>query len=298
MVPTPRCDRPQLRQGFSLVELSVVVAIMSVVATFGLEAASNFVNRSATSVSRERLAVVDEAVAQFFRVYGRLPCPASSWLDPTNTSYGLENCTSSAYLYYTNDGTHPGNGLYAGAVPFRTLNLPMLYALDGFTSKLNYIVTANLTVAGGGSGVYNRFNSSGGTIVQNGIAGIEVRTGVLEQPCNTAKCQVIANPAATPPSGAAYFIFSNGPDQRGAYSVNGTLLNPCSAAAYFASEKRPDTENCQMSIAHGPPFSTTHTIGAVSNIPDQVFYDNRYNAGLNLVSYFDDVVIWRTKGQL
>ena len=37
---------------------------------------------------------------------------------------------------------------------------------------------------------------------------------------------------------------------------------------------------------------------SVTTIPTYVFYDNRYNPGLNLVSYFDDAVVWRTKAQL
>ena len=262
-----------------------MIAILSVVATLGLEAAANFVNRTATSLSRERLQAVDEALDGYFKIYGRLPCPAVRSYNQADASlnYGLENCSGAIAI---NSGG-VGNGLYAGAVPYRTLNMPVSYSLDGFSNKVNYVVTVNLTSAGGSSGVYGRFASSGGTSAQNGTAGIEVRTGELAQPCNASNCQVIADPAASPPSGAAYFLFSNGADQRGAVTMNGVAINAC---IVYANEIRVDTENCLL--------GGSHTGMALTTIPNNVFYDNRYNPGLNLASYYDDVAVWRSKAQL
>lgn len=275
--------------GFSLVELSIVVAILSVVAAFGLEAASNFVSRTATSVSRERIVVVDDAIVRFFKIYGRLPCPALKTTPPETITYGLEDCSLASLT-----STTIGGGLMAGAVPFRTLNIPMMFSLDGFTNKLNYVVTKNLTRAGGDSGVaptqLERFGTAT-TVPSNandGIAGIEIRTGVLEQPCSTTKCQVLADPAATPQTGAAYILFTSGADQRGAVSDRGNARNTCATA----TERRVDAQNCVFGSA------AISAVMSPNNIPTYVFYDNRYNPGLNLTSYFDDVVIWRSKAHL
>lgn len=267
-------------QGFSLVELSIVVAIISVVATLGLEAAANFVNRSASSVSRERLKVVDEATAAFFKIYGRLPCPANKTLPPENASYGIEDCTIAVI-----SGTSVGGGVMAGAVPFRTINLPVIYSLDGFSSKFNYAVTKNQTSAGLGA---TQFGNSAN------VAGIEVRTGVLEQPCNTSKCQVLANPAGN--SGAAYFIFSSGADQRGAVSARGVALQDCAISWPTLTEFRVDAQNCVYGNATTKSYINVG--GSASTIPNNVFYDNRLNAGLNRASYYDDVAIWRPRVQL
>lgn len=145
----PRLYTPaRFTSGFSLVELSVVIAILSIVATLGLELAANFVTRTATAVSRERVMLVDDAIARFFKIYGRLPCPALKTTAPTAITYGEEDCSGSVSIA----GTTIGNGLMAGAVPFRALNLPMMFSLDGFSNKINYVVTRNLTVAGGDSG--------------------------------------------------------------------------------------------------------------------------------------------------
>lgn len=267
--------------GFSLIELSVVVAILSVVATLGLEVAAGFVNRSMNTLSRERLQQVDEAIAGFFRVYGRLPCPADKTLSPVAASnYGLENCALAVLT-----GTTVGGGLMAGAVPFRSLNLPMQSSLDAFGGKLHYVVSKNLTVAG--SDAAGKFGYRLGTSAQNGIGGIEMRSGALEQPCSTTKCQILANPASN--LGAAYILFSAGADQRGAVSARGVALKPCNV---YASERRVDTQNCVFG-------DNTVRAGMIfSSIPYNVFYDNRLNAGLNLASYFDDIVVWRARSQL
>lgn len=265
-------------RGFSLVELSIVVAIISVVATLGLEVAANFVNRTSNSVSRERLKVVDEATAAFFKIYGRLPCPALISLAPVPVNnYGLEDC-SIAFI----PGTTIGGGVVAGAVPFRTLGLPMIYSLDGFNSKFHYVVTKNLTSAGFDTTQFGNAANWGG---------IEIRTGVLEQPCDgsSTKCQKLANPAVATKTGAAYVIFSSGADQRGAVSPRGVTLRGCATGP---GELRVDTQNCVFGN------NGVRTAMSVVNIDYNVFYDNRVNAGLNRASYFDDVVAWRPRSQL
>lgn len=296
----PRCAKSILTRGFSLIELSIVVAILSVVAALGLEAAANFVNRTSTSVSKERLQVVDEAVAKFYKIYGRLPCPDTRTAAPAAAGWGTENCAPA--LQVPNTSTLAGGGLYLGGVPWRTLNIPMMYSLDGFGSKFNYVVTFNLTTAGGSSTVANRFSSLGGalTAAQQGIGGIEVRTGVLEQPCPAGvatKCQIVADPSVG--TGAAYFIFSSGADQRGAVSARGGALPAC-AVTTANTDRRVDANNCvfgsstirgYLSVYNGATY-------VASTIPYNVLYDNRYNPGMNLTSYYDDVAVWRPKSQL
>lgn len=267
------------RDGFSLLELSVVIAILSVVAVFGLEAAASFVTRSSGTLSKERLLAVDDAVDRFFRIYGRLPCPAARGANPDPPSaYGLEDCSIAVLT-----GTTIGGGLMSGAVPFRTLNIPFSTSIDGFGSKINYVVTRNMTVAGSDAG---RFGNS-----TDGVAGIEIRSGVLEQPCSTTKCQVLADPAATPSRGAAYLLFSSGSDRRGAVSARGMPFKTCVSAA-TGDGIRVDSQNCVRGD------NAVRLLMTPSTINYNVFYDNRHNAGLNRVSFFDDYVVWRVKGEL
>lgn len=298
---TPRAKNPlvcnkkalqrQRLAAFSLVELSVVLAILAVVATFGLEGAANFINRANAQVSRDNVTLVDEALKNYFRVWGRLPCPASLNLAPSSTSYGLENCSIAVA---SGTGAFGGGGIIVGAVPFRQLNLPMSISLDGWTNKINYAVTKNLTVAGTGAGQFGKTYTAAAIASTDGIGGIEVRTGILEEPCVTAKCQVVTNPIYDAsdnliPAGAAYVVFSTGPDQRGAYSDRGVQRRKC-AATGTSEEQRVDAKNCIN-------IDTTSTTNPV--IPDNfVFYDGRFNNGLSTTYYFDDIVAWRTRAQL
>ena len=146
----PRSTHRHTRaHGFSLVELSIVVAIIGVVSVLGLEAAANFVNRTNGAVTKERLLVLDDAIVRFFKIYGRLPCPADRTLAPSSTSYGLENCALATIA-----APSASNGIMFGALPFRALNIPMNLSVDGFGSKINYAVTKNLTIAGTGVGQF------------------------------------------------------------------------------------------------------------------------------------------------
>ncbi len=146
----PRSTHRHTRaHGFSLVELSIVVAIIGVVSVLGLEAAANFVNRTNGAVTKERLAVLDEAVVKFFKIYGRLPCPADRSLAPSSTSYGLEDCSLTTIAVPS-----ASNGILFGAVPFRALNIPMNLSVDGFGSKINYVASKNLTQAGTAAGQF------------------------------------------------------------------------------------------------------------------------------------------------
>ncbi|MFZ4540572.1 MAG: type II secretion system protein [Rickettsiales bacterium] len=287
MLLPPRC-RPfvKARSGFSLIELSVVVAILGVVATLGLEVASTFVKRNAVNDTRARLQTVDQAIADFFKVYGRLPCPAViNAIAPSAATYGLEDCS----LLIA--GTTIGGGVRGGAVPYRTLNLPMSASLDGFNNRIWYHVTANLTAAGGSSTVANRFASIPPLLAtQQGIGGIEVRTGVQSILCTAGNCQKIADPAAATPSGAAYILISAGPDGRGAFNIRG--LNKASCASASGSDARVDTQNCVFGS------NAVRLNMSITTIPYNAFYDNRFNPGSNLASYFDDIVVWRTKNKL
>lgn len=249
------------RAGFSLLELSIVVAIISVVSVLGLELAANFAARKTIEASQSKVMDLADAIHSFYGVYGRLPCPAQRSLAPTNTSFGLEDCTITPFTATT---------ILGGAIPFRTLNLPMSFAFDSYNSKIYYVVTQGLTVA-------STFAATG--------AAIEIRTGSLAQPC-AGTCQVLADPAASPNTGAAYVIFSTGPDKRGATTRTGIVGQAC---AYGTGDTRPSSQNCTAITGGG---------ALAAAVPVSVFYDNRFNAGSVPANFFDDLIVWRQKGQL
>ena len=247
---------PSQRAGFSLLELSIVVVILSIVMMFGLEVAMQLIGRGAYSETQEKLAQIDKTITKFYRVYGRLPCPAKRGLPITNSHYGVEDCT------VTLAGTAPA--VLGGTVPVQTLGLQTNMALDSFGDKINYFVTQALT--------------SAPTFAGNPSA-IEVRSGRLEQPCATTACTVLA-------TDAAYVLLSNGFDKRGA--VNKLGLTPVACAV--AGDLRIDSQNCLAASGGGV------VLGVV--IPANVFYDSRYNTGVQPINYDDDAILWHSKGQL
>ncbi len=257
-------------QGFSLVELSVVCAIMAVVIVMGLDGIAMFVNRTAYQTTQDKLVVIKKALAKHRYVYGYLPCPANMGVNYTNSTYGKETrdgtgaCNSSNALTNTLvGGAVTKDSILFGDVPVRDLELPLSYMKDGYNDKLRYVVVSGFTSS----------DASTYTSTSNGII---IRTGQLESTCSTV-CQDIAT--------AAYVVLSFGADKRGA--VNGP---PCAMGNYYAMI---DSANCQFNAGSAPSYSITSP-----TILPGIFYDSRYNAGTNTVSHDDDVIIWQTKGQL
>lgn len=258
----PRSHRSR-SHGFSLVELSVVVAIVSVVVVMGLDSMALYMNRTAYRQTQERMQVLKEAINKFRFVYGYLPCPGNPSHGVSNTGYGKEQRSTG-----TCSTSLIGNAYY-GDVPVRDLNLPLSFMRDGYGSKISYVVSRDLTRPGVGS---NRFSNAASLGV------IVVRTGKIEQPCST-NCQDIAV--------AAYLLRSAGYDKRGAGSQS------CSMTT--ATDGMIDSVNCRFGSGAQVRVGGS---GSLVTIPNDVFYDSRFNNGRIEDTHFDDVVVWQMKGQL
>lgn len=247
---------------FSLVELSVVMAIVSIIAVLGLESMAAYMGRTAYDTTQKRLEVIREALAKHRYVYGYLPCPANHAVGPSDTTFGKEirsgtACSSSSI---TAD-------IHYGYVPVRDLQLPIAYMKDGYGSYLRYVVSEPLTVAGTGSGQFGNASSAGL---------ITIRTGKLEQPCST-QCQELTDRAA-------YVLLSFGGDRRGS-TTSGSTSTTCISDTGF--DAMIDSANCRFGS------------GSLSvAVPYDVFYDSRFNNGKVEENHFDDLIVWQTKSQL
>lgn len=262
--PSPKVKKSV--HGFSLVELSIVMAIVATIATLGLEGAATFLDYSAQEVTKERLKVIDEALIKYRKVNGRLPCPAGRMVPITDgtsqNGYGKEYCNALLNMSSTS--------LMQGVVPVRDLNLPLEYAIDGYGSKINYVVTSGLTSA-------STFASTGN--------GISIRTGKLASDC-TSNCQTMGT--------AAYIIFSPGYDRRGGVSAQGKVNKGCVPST--KDDAKIDSMNC-YNIGVVPSGGTNVNISVTGVTPD-VFYDSRMSRGFVESNYFDDIVVWHSRDQL
>ena len=258
---SPSDARAGRTHGFSLIELSIVTAILALVSVLGLEVTAAYAARRAFGVTQDKIAAADVAIKKFYAVNGRLPCPADISVNITMGAAGTENCLGNRMVSATN--------IDYGTLPYITLGLPVSSIVDAYGSKLQYFVTENLATSA--ASFSNTAN----------VGRIEVRTGKLEQPCS-ANCEVTFDPLTS--TGAAYAILSSGADQRGAWMKSGAYK---SCSSY---NRRIDTANCNNSSSN--PIITPNQANNV------VLFDSRINTGNVETNYFDDIVLARGKGDL
>ena len=252
---TDRILKHNAQQGFSLVEMSVVIAIMAVMATFGLDATATFMQRAAHESTHEELDEIKIAIDRFVREESRLPCPADPTVNHMAASFGGEACGTGGVVSY-NSG---GRAIYFGTVPIRALNLPLGYMADGWERKYTYAVSQDLTT---GLGYANPAN----------VGEIMVLSGGRDGTNNYH----ITEPAGT----AAWVVVSHGMNGFGAYPFRGTgVESDCGGGTAYNDS--PNEDNCD------------HTPGG--NPTDAVFFDTNYNVGEVEAFYFDDIVRWDVK---
>ena len=116
---TPRL---QINRGFTLVELAVVLAIISVVMGMGLRMANAMLENMAASDTRAKQANIKTALIAYLRTNRRLPCPASTAAVPSGSEESAP-CPDSF-----------------GVVPWITLGLSRDAALDGWGNFISYKV--------------------------------------------------------------------------------------------------------------------------------------------------------------
>lgn len=284
-------ERP-VPTGFSLVELSVVLVIVSIIAVMGLELTANYMNRTAYKVTAERLDMIDKALVAYRRVNNKLPCPGSTGLTPTSACYGKEfNGSGGAGTCNDTAGACNGNVFAAGVlvsgdVPVRDLGLPLSAMVDGYGNRIYYVVAREQT--------YNTSYTAGNPLDEfNRVPdAIAVRSGKLDTNCTAggALCQDRGM--------ASYFLFSVGVDKRGGRTPSGGMGRVCQntgdAADVASTDGMIDTANCRLG---GALFLAKNGSTSIT-IPDNVFYDSRFNSGTVDTSHFDDLVKWRSKGSL
>lgn len=282
---------PSTRRAFSLVELSVVIVIISIVAVMGLEVTATFMGRTAYQATEEKLAVIDKAMADYYHANNGLPCPAHTPIPPSCACYGRGvydgasvSCTvpSGTYTCHTEVATCAapliGATLRVGDVPVRDLNLPLSYTVDGYGNKIRYVMTRDMEL-------------NAPATPQNNMAtdAIAIRSGRLDATCGSVgnRCQAVGT--------AAYILISHGKDQRGAFSRNGVANPESPCVGGNEDDGKIDAANCR--------FGDTPTLrldgsGAGVSVPQNEFYDSRFNAGTVEQNYFDDIVKWRSKSML
>ena len=169
-----------LLYAFTLLELSMVLLVLSLLAAAALRYASAVSDSKNYSRINDSMDVVEKALLDYRANYGRLPCPADITVE-NEATFGNEIETLADGLCtganFTNSGTDPDNadGLYdattvsqvvAGAIPVKALKLDNRYGVDPWGKKILYIVDKRMTLDGAFIKYASADTSSGGIVVK------------------------------------------------------------------------------------------------------------------------------------
>jgi len=130
--------------GYTLLELSIVLAILGLLVAGGLTLYQNRSEAIRVEETRDRLMVIDQALKDFFARNEFLPCPADGRLSDNAASFGVSNNLLS-YNPLTRECAPPqGGGNLRGMVPVRTLGLDDTVAYDGWGRRFSYQLSSGM----------------------------------------------------------------------------------------------------------------------------------------------------------
>lgn len=176
MTKKPR--KPRDLRAFSLLELSISIAIISIILGGAAVVLTKKIEDSQATENAERMDEIATAIISFQERTGYLPCPASLTVVPGNASFGREvnsgDCTyTSAPAGTSRIETSGGSGVYMvrGALPVYDLQLPATYAEDVYGNRYTYSVMqllAESATYSAGAGAIVVKNRQGNNIITDG----------------------------------------------------------------------------------------------------------------------------------
>lgn len=207
--------------GFSLIELSIVVLVMSVIisGTFIFVGDASF--QAKLIDDEERINLIDEKINEFYIKNGYLPCPASRSEALNSANFGDE--TDCSLISAPTGTTHAAiNQVRIGTIPVRALGLPDKFMFDAYNNRYTYAV--NRVHAIDSATFTSTYTSS--TPVIN-INHVDISTSTQTNITNFNNNDNVM-----------YVLVGHGPNGNGATSYSGTLQT-CSTSFN-------DAENCDL----------------------------------------------------
>ena len=256
-------------RGFTLIEMSIVVAILGLSLAAFIPFYQSYTHEKSQATTKTNVDTIASAIGDFKATYGRYPCPASLTAIPGSAQYGHEDCgaalatyngaidaargqygqTSSRTVTYKNPyaafaSTTAKPPIRTGFIPFRELNLDEKQAYDAYGDRVEYSVTEHLAFA-------TSFDPTTG--------GVEV----IDANGNSV-VPAFGQPGAT----GHFFIASLGEDGVGAYTQGGTQKNAalCGAGASLQSN------NCNFQATNSFRAAQATSVAGAGHFDDVVAY--------------------------
>jgi prepilin-type N-terminal cleavage/methylation domain-containing protein len=156
--------------GFSLIELSLVLVILTALLAGGIALTIALIDRAAYETTKERMDAIQKALHDYVLAFGVLPCPADITAAPDSAAYGVGTGTSASCTPSCSAANFTSGETVAGMVPVKTLRLMDKYAVDGWGSRILYAVDRRLTT-GGGLAQYEDYPAIGSITVRDDAGG-------------------------------------------------------------------------------------------------------------------------------
>lgn len=157
------CRPSKAEYGYTLVELSVVIAIIAVLVGSTLMLGSARIDQEKVDSTKQRIELIERALKNYIEVNEALPCPADPRLPRSDGDFGLAasaagDCASTGAIR----APHASGTVVSGAVPVFDLALPPDVMFDAWGRKFSFVVDTRYTRAR--SFRYNGPNSLCGSI--------------------------------------------------------------------------------------------------------------------------------------
>ena len=256
----------QSRQGFSLVELSLVLVILAGVVAGGMMIGLPMVETSKVKQTNDKIKAIEAAMMVFRKNYNRLPCPSNATLAASSTSFGIEypagatNCVGAR---------GPFGSMVEGGVPVRSLSLPDDFANDGWGNRMTFAVDRRFTSA-------------------------SILPAIPTNQTCPGQASILDETGATRTANAVSLIVSHGPNGHGAFPGKGgtTRLNASSANTQ-------EQTNCHCNASGGDAgYSNANYVlrnefanpaNALDTFDDIVVYKTRadFATSTDVIDYYD-----------
>ncbi len=259
MAPVP--DPLRNAAGFSLLELTAVLVIVSIITAMAMSGGSAMLGTAHENATRERMKGIENALASYRAAHNRLPCPADITIADGAANFGVEAATPGTCTGGTPAANRSAAGAtnaaatgVEGAIPVVTLGLPNDYMYDGWGKRIRYVVDSAVTATAGFTSV---------------AAGCTDRAITIKD----------AN-GGNRTTGAVYALISHGRNGHGGYTKGGVVSN-------MGSTNTAEQTNCHCtSSAVAGTYAPTYVQKAATSNP------------ASATDTFDDIVTYRERWQL
>jgi prepilin-type N-terminal cleavage/methylation domain-containing protein len=271
------------RSGFTLLELSIVLALIGIIVGMGLTTLTASLKTSQYNVTVRRMDEIEKALFNYALANNRIPCPSDLAQVPASATYGFEAGAASGSSPGTGTGVCTGTtmtpqatfkattGTAEGGVPTRALQLPDDYLYDGWGRRFRYAVDPTYTAS----------------------AALPAPAG---GPCTASTSAIAVNDASgsARTTTAIYVLISHGANGHGTYTSNGVAVNA-------GSINQGEQANCHCSstgASSSYPLANYQPSGTATGftVPTYVEKYPTLNSA-NSLDTFDDIVTFKEAWQ-